>query len=77
LHGPDAVKFFSDHYGWSVKDPKSMDIIGDIKTGDGRKYVLSQHLVRLIFCEKNQGAWKRLKEAATKLKKGKVFRERK
>jgi len=72
LHGPDVVKFFSDHYGWSVEDSKSMDITGDIKKGDGRKYVLSQHLVRLIFCSKNpqkssHKAWQKLKDAATTL----------
>jgi len=72
LHGPDVIKFFSDYYGWNVEDPKTMDIIGNIKKGDRRNYVLSQHIVRLTFCSKNpqktsHRAWKALKEAAEKL----------
>jgi uracil-DNA glycosylase len=76
LHGPDAIRFFSDRYGWNIKDPNSIDMMKDVKKANGRNFVLSPHLVRLVFCSKDpqkpsHRAWQALKETAKELEKRK------
>lgn len=69
LHGSNAIKFFSNRYGWDVNEnAKSEDINGIIKKGDGRRYVLSQHL-RSMTWARDDPRWTPFKDAATKLEK--------
>lgn len=58
LHGLDVIKFFGKHYNWNLaEDLKSKDINGRIEKGNGRKFVLSQHLTS-IPRGKTEEAWK-------------------
>lgn len=74
LHGSDVLKFFSDNYRWNVKDPKSLNIVDNLKQGDdGRTYVLSPHIQRLAYCSKNPmkesyRTWQLLRDASEKLR---------
>lgn len=70
LHGQPPIEFFSTYYEWGIEEKKPTDINGVTKKGDGRTFVLSQHL-QSIRAKKCEGAWKALEEASKRLGLGK------